>query len=158
MSGMETHPPFQQLLRLCSRLQDLVRSSPIEWVYSKQNLWRQRHDQEYCFSGYMQSLNILNDQANLHNHTAIGMPCSADREGHLTPFSFWYSLMGGSFMYFHQVRGILSAKIHSTVRCLNTKSEFNTNINVTGHLDNLGELHRFLGGGLEVVNGEDLES
>jgi hypothetical protein len=41
---------------------------------------------------------------------------------------------------------------------LNTKSELDANVNVTGHLHDLGELDRLLGGGLEVVDGEDLEA
>ena len=44
------------------------------------------------------------------------------------------------------------------VRDLNTKGEFNADINVSGHLDDLGELDGLLGGNLEILNGEDLEA
>lgn len=44
------------------------------------------------------------------------------------------------------------------VRDLNTKGEFNADINVSGHLDDLGELDGLLGGDLEILNGEDLEA
>lgn len=43
-------------------------------------------------------------------------------------------------------------------RSLNTKSELDANIDVAGHLNDLGELHRLLGGGLQVIDGEDLEA
>ena len=43
-------------------------------------------------------------------------------------------------------------------RSLNTKSEFDTDIDVARHLDDLRELHRLLGGGLQVIDGEDLEA
>jgi hypothetical protein len=43
-------------------------------------------------------------------------------------------------------------------RSLNTKGELDTNVDITGHLDHLGELDRLLSRGLEVVNGEDLEA
>lgn len=41
---------------------------------------------------------------------------------------------------------------------LNTEGELDANVDVAGHLDDLGELHRLLGGGLQVVDGEDLEA
>jgi hypothetical protein len=41
---------------------------------------------------------------------------------------------------------------------LETESEFDADINVAGHLDDLGELDRLLGGGLQIVDGEDLEA
>lgn len=41
---------------------------------------------------------------------------------------------------------------------LDTQSELNTDIDVTSHLHNLGELHRLLSGVLEVLNGEDLQA
>ena len=40
-------------------------------------------------------------------------------------------------------------------RSLNTKSEFDTDIDVARHLR---ELHRLLGGGLQVIDGEDLKA
>jgi hypothetical protein len=43
-------------------------------------------------------------------------------------------------------------------RRLNTESEFDADINVAGHLDDLGELDRLLGSGLQIVDGEDLEA
>jgi hypothetical protein len=43
-------------------------------------------------------------------------------------------------------------------RSLNTKGELDTNIDITRHLDDLGELDRLLSRGLEVVDGEDLEA
>lgn len=43
-------------------------------------------------------------------------------------------------------------------RSLNTKSELDANVDVARHLDDLGELHRLLGGGLQVIDGEDLEA
>jgi hypothetical protein len=47
-----------------------------------------------------------------------------------------------------------SRKIH----ILDTQSELNTNINVTRHLDDLGELDRLLSRTLEIINGEDLKT
>jgi hypothetical protein len=41
---------------------------------------------------------------------------------------------------------------------LDTKGEFDTNVDVACHLDHLGELNRLLRGSLEVVDGEDLET
>ena len=41
---------------------------------------------------------------------------------------------------------------------LNTEGEFDADVNVARHLDDLGELDRLLGGGLQVVDGEDLEA
>lgn len=43
-------------------------------------------------------------------------------------------------------------------RSLDAQSELDTNIDLTGHLDDLGELNRLLGSVLEVLNGEDLQS
>lgn len=42
--------------------------------------------------------------------------------------------------------------------CLNTQSELNTDINIASKLDDLGELDRLLGGALEVLDTEDLET
>ena len=42
--------------------------------------------------------------------------------------------------------------------CLDTEGEFDADIDVAGHLDDFGELDGFLGGGLEVVDGEDLQA
>lgn len=44
------------------------------------------------------------------------------------------------------------------VRDLNTKGEFNADINVPGHLDDLGELDGLLSGDLEILDREDLEA
>lgn len=41
---------------------------------------------------------------------------------------------------------------------LNTQSELDTNINITSQLDDLGELDRLLGGALQVLDAEDLET
>ncbi len=41
---------------------------------------------------------------------------------------------------------------------LNIKREFDTHINLSGHLDNLGELNRFLGCILQIFDGKDLQS
>lgn len=41
---------------------------------------------------------------------------------------------------------------------LDTQGELDTDINLTGHLDDLGELDRLLGGVLEVLDGEDLKT
>lgn len=41
---------------------------------------------------------------------------------------------------------------------LDSQGELDTDIDVTGHLDDLGELDRLLGGVLEVLHGEDLEA
>ena len=41
---------------------------------------------------------------------------------------------------------------------LDTKSELNTHVNLTSHLDHLGELNRLLSCVLQVVNREDLEA
>jgi hypothetical protein len=41
---------------------------------------------------------------------------------------------------------------------LDSKGELDTNIDLTGHLDNLGELDGLLGGVLEVLDGEDLQA
>lgn len=43
-------------------------------------------------------------------------------------------------------------------RPLDAQSELYTHINLTGHLDDLGELDRLLGSALEVLDGEDLET
>lgn len=43
-------------------------------------------------------------------------------------------------------------------RSLNTKGELDADVDVAGHLDDLGELHRLLGGSLQVIDGEDLEA
>jgi len=43
-------------------------------------------------------------------------------------------------------------------RSLNTKGELDADVDVAGHLDDLGELHRLLGGSLQIVDGEDLEA
>jgi hypothetical protein len=43
-------------------------------------------------------------------------------------------------------------------QCLNIKREFYAHINLSGHLDNLGELNRFLGCTLQVFDGKDLEA
>lgn len=43
-------------------------------------------------------------------------------------------------------------------RPLDAQSELHANIDLTGHLDDLGELDRLLGSALEVLNGEDLET
>jgi len=40
---------------------------------------------------------------------------------------------------------------------LDAKCEFDTDINIAGELDQLGELHRLLRCALEIINGEDLE-
>ena len=41
---------------------------------------------------------------------------------------------------------------------LDTEREFNTDVDVAGDLDELGELNGLLGGVLEVVDGENLET
>lgn len=41
---------------------------------------------------------------------------------------------------------------------LDSKGELNADVDVTGHLDDLGELDGLLGGGLEVLDGEDLQA
>jgi hypothetical protein len=41
---------------------------------------------------------------------------------------------------------------------LDAEGELNTDIDVAGHLDNLGELDRLLSGVLEVLDGEDLKA
>mgnify|MGYP007076151788 FL=1 len=41
---------------------------------------------------------------------------------------------------------------------LDAEGELNTDIDVAGHLDNLGELNRLLSGVLEVLDGEDLKA
>lgn len=41
---------------------------------------------------------------------------------------------------------------------LDTKSELNTHVNLTSHLDHLRELNRLLSCVLQVVNREDLEA
>lgn len=41
---------------------------------------------------------------------------------------------------------------------LNAQVELYTDVDIAGHLDDLGELHALLGGGLEVVDAEDLEA
>jgi hypothetical protein len=44
------------------------------------------------------------------------------------------------------------------MRSLDAQGELNTDIDLTGHLDDLGELDRLLGGVLEVLDGEDLKT
>ena len=41
---------------------------------------------------------------------------------------------------------------------LDTEGEFDADVDVARHLDHFGELHRFLGRGLEVVDRENLEA
>ena len=41
---------------------------------------------------------------------------------------------------------------------LDTQGELNTDIDIAGHLDDLGELDGLLGGVLEVLDGEDLQA
>jgi hypothetical protein len=43
-------------------------------------------------------------------------------------------------------------------RNLDSEGELDADVDVTGHLDDLGELDGLLGGGLEVLDGEDLEA
>lgn len=43
-------------------------------------------------------------------------------------------------------------------RRLNTEGEFDADVNVARHLDDLGELDGLLGGGLQIVDGEDLKA
>jgi hypothetical protein len=40
----------------------------------------------------------------------------------------------------------------SNGRNLDTKGELHTDVNLTGHLDDLGELDGLLGGALEILN------
>ena len=44
------------------------------------------------------------------------------------------------------------------VGCLDTKRELDANVDVSCHLDNLGELYTLLRSILKVVDGEDLEA
>jgi len=44
------------------------------------------------------------------------------------------------------------------MRSLDAQGELNADIDLTGHLDDLGELDRLLGGILEVLHGEDLKT
>lgn len=44
------------------------------------------------------------------------------------------------------------------MEALNTEGELDADVNVARLLYELGELHRFLGRGLEVVDGEDFEA
>lgn len=44
------------------------------------------------------------------------------------------------------------------MRSLDAQGELNADIDLTGHLDDLGELDRLLGGVLEVLHGEDLKT
>lgn len=41
---------------------------------------------------------------------------------------------------------------------LDTQGELNTDIDLAGHLDDLGELDGLLSSALEVLNGEDLQA
>ena len=41
---------------------------------------------------------------------------------------------------------------------LDSKCELDPDVDITCHFHDLGELHRFLGCGLQVVDGEDLEA
>lgn len=41
---------------------------------------------------------------------------------------------------------------------LDAEGELNTDVDLAGHLDDLGELDGLLGSALEVLDGEDLES
>ena len=57
--------------------------------------------------------------------------------------------------------GILTEEVRQALhrrRRLNSQTELDTNIDITRLLDDLGELHRLVGGLLQVVDGEDLET
>lgn len=58
----------------------------------------------------------------------------------------------------HKEEGQGCKKDEMVVRELNTKSEFNTNVNVSGHLDDLGELNGLLGRNLEILDRENLKA
>ena len=42
--------------------------------------------------------------------------------------------------------------------CLDAESELDADVDLAGHLDDLGELDGLLGGVLEVLDGEDLQA
>lgn len=42
--------------------------------------------------------------------------------------------------------------------CLDAEGELDANVDLAGHLDDLGELDGLLGGVLEVLDGEDLQA
>ena len=49
-------------------------------------------------------------------------------------------------------------QVNALSRRLNAEGELNTDVNLAGHLDNLGELNGLLRSALEVLNREDLEA
>lgn len=63
------------------------------------------------------------------------------------PFNVWPSLPQHS----HRLR-------YRSERCLDSKGELDADVDLAGHLDDLGELDGLFGGVLEVLDGEDLQA
>jgi hypothetical protein len=64
----------------------------------------------------------------------------------------------GSLRKRDEAIGQLTRQEEKSTRSLDTKSEFDTHVDIAGHLDDLAELNRLFRSTLEVLNREDLEA